>query len=238
MHSSNSQHHRFRLLKKIPDTEEGLPPEPHPAYPFPVAKLPSHFSEYFNFLRLELLFYRVRYTIKREPTHTVINTPRYTTVFGVDTTSYFSFSKTGSNSRKLLDNKSLQPVKIDKYQYLPRPIPSCLDLLSKQVEDVLVNYYASGYDSISYYSNDEQFLGATRNIASLTLDAKRDFLMKHEPPLTTPAKTWGEASHDRINITLQKATVPEGTENYYRYNIGDGGIYRWNQTQGPTVLCK
>jgi alkylated DNA repair dioxygenase AlkB len=46
----------------------------------------------------------------------------------------------------------------------------------------LVNYYASGSDSISFHSDDEQFLGQDPAIASFSLGARRDFLMKHKPP--------------------------------------------------------
>src|SRR5699024_1856403 len=45
----------------------------------------------------------------------------------------------------------------------------------------LVNYYASGEDSISYHSDDERFLGADPSIASISLGAQRDFLMRHKP---------------------------------------------------------
>jgi len=45
----------------------------------------------------------------------------------------------------------------------------------------LVNYYASGQDSISYHSDDEGFLGPLPAIASFSLGTKRDFLMKHKP---------------------------------------------------------
>lgn len=303
-------------------TEEILPPETHPTYPFPIAKLPSHVSvglsfatpvqqpraindqphlnllyyepyipqptakQYFLFLRKELPFYRVRYTIKRGPTETVVNTPRYTTVFGVDTTSYFSGieGEGGGKKNALLDSRTNQPIKPDKYKCTPRPIPSCLDLLRKQVEEtvadgttynfVLVNYYASGDDSISYHSDDERFLGANPSIASLTLGAKRDFLMKHKPtpsaakdsslssrdrplklPLATgdmiimrgetqanwlhsiPKRKGGETGQGRINITLRKAIVPGGTENYYRYNVGDGGLYRWDD-RGKEMVCQ
>lgn len=304
----------------IKGTEEELPPETHPSYPFPIAKLPSHVSvglsfatparqpraindqphlnmlyyepyipqptakEYFQFLRRELPFYRVRYTIKRGPTETVINTPRYTTVFGVDTTSYFSRKEGDPESKTvLLDSKTSQPVKPDKYKCTPRPIPSCLDLLRRQVEEaladgttynfVLVNYYASGDDSISYHSDDERFLGANPNIASLALGAKREFLMKHKPlpsaakdspsdgdkPLkialatgdmiimrgetqanwlhSIPKRKGGETGQGRINITLRKAIVPGGTENYYRYNVGDGGLYRWDD-RGKEMVCQ
>jgi alkylated DNA repair dioxygenase AlkB len=44
-----------------------------------------------------------------------------------------------------------------------------------------VNYYASGSDYISYHSDDERFLGDLPAIASFSLGAERDFLMKHKP---------------------------------------------------------
>jgi alkylated DNA repair dioxygenase AlkB len=235
-------------------------------------------KQYFQFLRRELPFYRVKYTIKRGPTETLIKTPRFTTVFGVDITSYFSAADDHDNrDRKLLDSKTHRPIAKDKYKCSPRPIPACLDLLRKQVEAalddgttynfVLVNYYASGDDSISYHSDDERFLGTNPNIASLTLGAKRDFLMKHksaagvvvEKPLklplgsgdlivmrgetqsnwlhSIPKRKGGEAGSGRINITLRKAVVPGGTENYYRYNVGDGDMYRWDDARKEMLLA-
>ncbi|MCJ1280903.1 hypothetical protein MMC26_000220, partial [Xylographa opegraphella] len=107
-----------------------------------------------------------------------------TTVFGVDETSVFG--PDGS----LLDAQSLKPVAKDRYRTCkPRPIPHCLDELRKITEVFtsctfnfcLVNYYASGADSISYHSDDERFLGHNPAIASFSLGAKRDFLMKHKP---------------------------------------------------------
>ena len=168
-------------------------------------------DEYFKFLRRELPFYRVKYTIKRGPTETVINTPRYTTVFGIDGTSYFSIPKEEDSKaernketrRIILDSKTNQPIPAQKYKCTPRPIPSCLDALRQLVERtlndgtsynfVLVNYYASGDDSISYHSDDERFLGSLPNIASLTLGARRDFLMKHKPA----AGSGGNGSKDK-----------------------------------------
>ena len=50
----------------------------------------------------------------------------------------------------------------------------------------LVNYYASGADSISYHSDDERFLGPDPAIASFSLGAKRDFLLKHKPAVLKP----------------------------------------------------
>jgi alkylated DNA repair dioxygenase AlkB len=82
-------------------------------------------------------------------------------------------------------------VQIDKdsAKYSPRPIPKCLDDLRRSTEAAtgckfnfcLVNYYASGSDSISYHSDDERFLGELPAIASFSLGARRDFLMKHKP---------------------------------------------------------
>ncbi|KAH6717846.1 DNA repair family protein-like protein [Leptodontidium sp. MPI-SDFR-AT-0119] len=139
----------------------------------------------FEFLRSELPFYRVRYTIKRGGIESEVNTPRYTTVFGLDNTSKFS------TDGQVIDVKTSQPVLKDKFytKYAPRPIPKCLDDLRLSTEAAtgctfnfcLVNYYASGSDSISYHSDDEKFLGELPAIASFSLGAKRDFLMKHKP---------------------------------------------------------
>lgn len=146
---------------------------------------------------------------------------------------------------------------------------SCLDTLRKLTEAAtgctfnfaLVNYYASGDDSISYHSDDERFLGVDPAIASFSLGAKRDFLIKHKPtpqkhvsetkPMkfnlasgdmvlmrgktqsnwlhSIPKRKGGEADKGRINITFRKAMVKGGTDNYYRYNVGDGGIYKWSE---------
>ncbi|MCJ1434740.1 hypothetical protein MMC27_004110, partial [Xylographa pallens] len=193
-----------------------------------------------------------------------------TTVFGVDETSIFG--PDGS----LLDAQSSKPVAKDRYRTCkPRPIPHCLDELRKITEVFtsctfnfcLVNYYASGADSISYHSDDERFLGHNPAIASFSLGAKRDFLMKHKPwppntkdpapsgaplkiPLASgdmilmrgptqsnwlhsiPKRKGGESDRGRINITFRKALVRGGTENYYQYNVGSGGIWRWDAKLG------
>lgn len=137
----------------------------------------------FNFLRHELPFYRVQYNIKRSSIQTQINTPRFTTVFGVDDTSRFT------EEGNLVDSKSGKRIEANRYKCKPRPIPQCLDTLRNITEGTtgetfnfcLVNYYADGKDSISYHSDDERFLGPEPAIASLSLGAKRDFLMKHKP---------------------------------------------------------
>jgi alkylated DNA repair dioxygenase AlkB len=110
---------------------------------------------------------------------------RYTTVFGLDETSRFD------EAGEVVDATSGRKVVKDKNytKYAPRPIPKCLDDLRKSTEAAtnckfnfcLVNYYASGSDSISYHSDDERFLGSLPAIASFSLGARRDFLMKHKP---------------------------------------------------------
>jgi alkylated DNA repair dioxygenase AlkB len=137
----------------------------------------------FEFLRQELPFYRVQYNITRGGVQQQINTPRFTTVFGVDETSRFAAD--GS----LIDNKTGKLIERNRYKCTPRPLPQCLDDLREVTEGTtgetfnfcLVNYYADGKDSISYHSDDERFLGPNPAIASFSLGAKRDFLMKHKP---------------------------------------------------------
>lgn len=219
----------------------------------------------FEFLRQELPFYRVQYKITRGGVQTQINTPRFTTVFGVDDTSRFALD--GS----IVDAKTGKPVEKNRYKCAPRPIPQCLEELRKVTEGTtdetfnfcLVNYYADGKDSISYHSDDERFLGPNPAIASFSLGAKRDFLMKHKPippkegvvieepkgiklPLgsgdmvlmrgktqanwlhSIPKRAGPEAGKGRINITFRKAMIKGGTENYYQYNVGTGGVHKWD----------
>ncbi|TQV95873.1 hypothetical protein V2A60_001043 [Cordyceps javanica] len=213
----------------------------------------------FEFLRAELPFYRVEYKIKRGGIETDIRTPRWTTVFGLDETSRF---KDG----RVVDAKSEVPVADGRYdRYPPRPIPQCLERLRKSTEAAtgcqfnfcLVNYYASGADSISYHSDDERFLGPDPAIASFSLGAQRDFLMKHKTApeslklalasgamilmrgttqsrwLHSIPKRTGKNKEDggRINITFRRAMTKDGSENYYNYNVGRGPVYRWDKVR-------
>ncbi|KAL9111298.1 MAG: hypothetical protein Q9227_004175 [Pyrenula ochraceoflavens] len=232
-------------------------------------------KELFKFFREHLFFYRVTYNITKFGKETRINTPRFTTVFGVDETSRFI-----NGGLKMASDIS-KPIGSDKYRCKPRPIPECLDFLRRVTEAAtntkynfcLVNYYATGSDSISFHSDDERFLGTNPAIASFSLGAKRDFLMKHKPPKegagdlqeqTKPLKfplssgdmilmqgptqaNWlhsipkrkaGDADEGRINITLRRAMVPGGTENYYRYNVADGEVYKWNNARREMLPWK
>ncbi|KFA64142.1 hypothetical protein S40285_00816 [Stachybotrys chlorohalonatus IBT 40285] len=147
--------------------------------------IPSYLArQFFEFLRSELPFYRVEYKINRGGIETQIRTPRWTTVFGLDDTSRFD------DKGAAVDSATGKTVLDRRYEkYIPRPIPKCLDGLRRSTEAAtgcqfnfcLVNYYASGSDSISYHSDDEKFLGPDPAIASFSLGAKRDFLLKHKP---------------------------------------------------------
>lgn len=199
----------------------------------------------FHFLRSSLPFYRVSYTINRGPVVTNIVTPRFTTVFGLDATSRFD-----DDGRPVDAATRTQARREPEYTTIPpRPLPQCLEVLRKITEKAtgctynfcLVNYYASGSDSVAYHSDDERFLGANPAIASLSLGAKRDFLLKHKPvngkqpdgtevlklPLESGdmvlmrGKTQANWLHSipkrsslaggRINITFRKALVKGGT---------------------------
>lgn len=39
----------------------------------------------------------------------------------------------------------------------------------------------------------------------------------------------------RINITLRKALVRGGMENYYQHNVGSGGVFRWDDKKQEMV---
>jgi len=119
----------------------------------------------------------------------------------------------------------------------------------------LVNYYASGTDSISYHSDSESFLGPNPCIASLSLGAPRDFMLRHtqHKELSVPIEKFvlangdmvvmrGRTQHDwqhsvpkrksaegRINITFRKGVVPYSTQNYSDYNVGKGPMFRWER---------
>ncbi|KAM0483560.1 hypothetical protein ACHAPX_002051 [Trichoderma viride] len=139
----------------------------------------------FQHLRAELPFYKVEYQIKRGGIETQVRTPRWTTVFGLDETS--EFDETGAVVDANTGIKVLSDRRYEKSS--PRPLPQCLDELRQSTEAAtdckfnfcLVNYYASGADSISFHSDDERFLGQEPAIASFSLGARRDFLMKHKP---------------------------------------------------------
>ncbi|CCG80716.1 DNA repair family protein [Taphrina deformans PYCC 5710] len=227
-----------------------------PLFPASVAK------DLYHFLRDEFCWYRVTYEVRGM----TINTPRYTTVFGLDDTHVFT-TPTFPNCRVHEKGTDRPPRKT--LRCVPRPLPGCLTQLRTVIEGVtgarynfcLLNYYKDGTDSISYHSDDESFLGPDPTIASLSLGCPRDFLMRNKADHgagwrttlrsgdmvvmkgTTQAK-WDHAvpkrpktsTTGRINITFRRALVPAGTENYYRYNVHHGPYFRWDPAQATMVL--
>ena len=115
----------------------------------------------------------------------------------------------------------------------------------------LVNYYASGTDSISYHSDSESFLGHNPCIASLSLGSSRDFLLRHVNKnikadekfilkdgdmIVMRGGTQANWMHSipkrvgvggRLNLTFRKGVVRYATKNYGDYNVGKGPMYRW-----------
>lgn len=50
-----------------------------------------------------------------------------------------------------------------------------------------------------------------------------------------PKRKGGEVGKGRINITFRRAMVKGGTENYYRYNVGDGDVFKWDGAKREMV---
>lgn len=138
-----------------------------------------------------------------------------TTVFGIDETSKFADSPARIVSS--LDTSRAEPA--EKYKCKPRPIPECLDLLRRVTEKVtdskynfcLVNYYATGSDSISFHSDDERFLGSNPSIASFSLGARRDFLMKHKPVPPSNKESAPASKPIKLNLTSGDMVLMRGS---------------------------
>ncbi|CAF0957312.1 unnamed protein product [Didymodactylos carnosus] len=189
-------------------------------------------QELYIYLLTSLPWYRVEYTKE----NLKISTPRYTTVFGIDETK--------------------QPAEVYQRppREIPLVLQELKDRVERATSAtynfVLCNYYSSGNDSISYHSDDERFLGVKPTIASLSLGSQRDFYMKNKQDakitqnfllesgdlLVMRGETQAHWLHSipkrthaqgRINVTFRRAMIPEGTNNYYKYNVGDGQIFRF-----------
>lgn len=53
-----------------------------------------------------------------------------------------------------------------------------------------------------------------------------------------PKRSGKNDASGRINITFRKAVVRAGTENYYRYNVGTGPVFRFDEETGEMRLWK
>ncbi|KZT52560.1 hypothetical protein CALCODRAFT_502112 [Calocera cornea HHB12733] len=187
----------------------------------------------YNYLLESLPWYRVRYTVRGM----TINTPRYTTVYGKDMMN-------GVDTAYQKKPRPIPPLLAALKDEVERVSGASFNF-------VLCNFYADGKDSISYHSDDESFLGPDPTIASMTLGGTRAFHMKHKTDRSVPVfktdlrdadllimrgKTQACWEHSvpkranvppRINLTFRKAINVRGTNNYYRYNVGDGPMFRY-----------
>ncbi|KAG0614063.1 hypothetical protein M758_6G148700 [Ceratodon purpureus] len=160
----------------------------------------------------ELPWYKVMYLARGM----TINTPRFTTVFGLDETAFFDPApnehedEAGTHipvaGSRVMSAISKQPVPGNVYQKPPRPIPRCLQELKGFVEQatnetynfILVNFYADGTHSISPHSDDESFLGHNPCVASLSLGGTRDFVMKHKTKKDLGSEKFALRSGDMV----------------------------------------
>ena len=199
-------------------------------------------------------WYRVEYTVRG--IH--IKTPRYTTVFGLDATHIWRDGKVYPPGKLKSTPRPIPGCLAQLQRYVEH-------VTGHDFNFCLVNYYADGNDSISYHSDDEHFLGPLPVIASISLGAARDFAMRRKADkaetwkvtlrggdmVLMRGKTQSEWEHSipkrksagaRINITFRKGVVPYATDNYNRYNVGDGPFFRWQEgkmvKQEPIKVAK
>lgn len=70
------------------------------------------------------------------------------------------------------------------------------DVVDRTFNSVLLNYYRDGNDTVGWHADDEPELGTCPVIASLSLGAERDFLMRHK--LKPPARIRVALSHGSL----------------------------------------
>lgn len=75
-------------------------------------------------------------------------------------------------------NHTMQP---NAWQYLPKQIKQMVEVYTgESFNSVLLNYYRDGQDSNGWHADDEPELGTNPVIASVSLGAGRDFLLRHK----------------------------------------------------------
>lgn len=162
-------------------------------------------------------------------------TPRYTTCFGCD--------DSGPNNSKYKKPVQAWPQVLQDLQTLAR---SSIPIQAPKANCILMNYYKESSDSITWHSDDERFLGSNPTILSFSLGGTRTFRIRHKQRLS-PTRDFtlkqgsllimgGQTQHfwehsvpkcsqidkPRMNITMRHAINYAGTNNYYKYNRGDG----------------
>ena len=91
---------------------------------------------------------------------------------------------------------------------------------------------------------DAKLLAAEKNVLKYPLDSGDMMLMRGKTQanwLHSIPKRGGKKAVEyggRINITFRRAMIKGGTENYYRYNVGDGPVYKWDKCSREMKLWK
>ncbi len=86
----------------------------------------------------------------------------------------------------------------------PRPWPAALELLRDRLSEALgldfnsclANLYRDGSDSMGFHSDDEPELGSEPTIASISLGARRQFVLRHR--VTRQRWTWDLGAGDLL----------------------------------------
>lgn len=148
----------------------------------------------------------------------------------------------GFHSNKMYGVNGIYPNRI------PKELLPLKDLISERLNNnfnyMLFAQYRDGQDSITYHSDDEDFLGKDPTIASLTLGATRPFMLKNKHTkekqifnlnagdlfvmknncqsdfLHSVPKIESFTEGPRYSITFRKAINSKASWNYYTYNIG------------------
>lgn len=148
----------------------------------------------------------------------------------------------GFHSNKMYGVNGIYPNRV------PKELLPLKDLISERLNNnfnyMLFAQYRNGQDSITYHSDDEDFLGKDPTIASLTLGATRPFMLKNKHTkekqifnlnagdlfvmknncqsdfLHSVPKIESFTEGPRYSITFRKAINSKASWNYYTYNIG------------------
>ena len=148
----------------------------------------------------------------------------------------------GFHSNKMYGVNGIYPNRV------PKELLPLKDLISERLNNnfnyMLFAQYRDGQDSITYHSDDEDFLGKDPTIASLTLGATRPFMLKNKHTkekqifnlnagdlfvmknncqsdfLHSVPKIESFTEGPRYSITFRKAINSKASWNYYTYNIG------------------
>lgn len=143
-----------------------------------------------------------------------------------------------------MDSETRQSVPRDQYKCRPRPLRRATEgTAGENCNFCLVNYYASGNDSISYHSDDKQFLRSNLEIASFSFGGKGDFALKRKlVPSSMPKPVTPETMPLKLPLASGDMILMWGTTqaNWLRSvpkrKGGESGTGRINVTLGEALV--